>query len=238
MNVLLLGYGKMGKVIEQVALSRGHTIAHRIDLNNLHELSQLNPSSVDVAIEFSSPESAVANLIYCFEHQIPVVCGTTGWLHRKQEVEMLCMQKAGAFFYASNYSLGVNIFFHLNRVLASLMNRYKDYNVSVEEIHHTEKKDAPSGTALTLAKDIMDVIEGKESWVNAPATDPSQLAVISLREAQVPGTHTVRYDSREDSIQIKHTAHNREGFALGAVVAAEWIIGKQGVFGMHDMMKF
>lgn len=238
MNILLLGYGKMGKVIEQIALSRGHAIVHRIDLDNLHELERIDPASVDVAIEFSSPESAVTNLMYCFEHHIPVVCGTTGWLHRRQEVELMCMQKSGAFFYASNYSLGVNIFFHINRMLAGLMNRYKGFDVSMEEVHHTEKKDAPSGTALTLAKDIMDAVEQKKSWLNAPSTDPSQLSIISVREALVPGTHTVRYDSKEDAIEIKHTAHSREGFALGAVVAAEWIAGKQGVFGMQDMMQF
>jgi 4-hydroxy-tetrahydrodipicolinate reductase len=238
MNIILLGYGKMGKVIEQVALGRGHTISHKIDLNNLKELAQIDPSGVDAAIEFSSPESAVSNLMYCFEHHIPVVCGTTGWLYRKQEMELLCMQKSGAFFYASNYSLGVNIFFHLNRVLSKLMNRYSDYEVSMEEIHHTEKKDAPSGTALSLAKDIIDSIDRKEGWVNEHATEPSLLSIISLREAGVPGTHTVRYQSKEDTIEIKHTAHSREGFALGAVVAAEWIQGKQGVFNMQDMMTF
>jgi 4-hydroxy-tetrahydrodipicolinate reductase len=238
MNILLLGYGKMGKVIEQVALGRGHTIPHKINIENLDELSQVKPETIDVAIEFSTPESAVPNLMYCFEHQIPVVCGTTGWLHRKTELEMLCMQKGSAFFYASNYSLGVNIFFHLNHVLANLMNRYSTYEVSMEEIHHTEKKDTPSGTALTLAKDIIDKLERKTNWVNTQAIEPSQLSIISKREANIPGTHTIRYDSQVDSIEIKHTAHNREGFALGAVVAAEWLQGKQGVFGMQDMMEF
>lgn len=238
MNILILGYGKMGRVIEQIAISRGHNVAYKINLDNLHEMAAIDPRKVDVAIEFSGPESAVGNLTYCFDNQVPVVCGSTGWLHKKAEIETQCMQKGGSFFYASNFSLGVNIFFHVNQVLAELINRYPGYEVSMEEIHHTEKKDTPSGTALTLAKDILDRIRSKTSWINAPSTHPSQLSIISKREANVPGTHIVRYDSNIDSFEIKHIAHNREGFALGAVVAAEWIQGKKGVFGMADMLAF
>lgn len=238
MNILLLGYGKMGKEIEKIAIGRGHQITHKIDLNNLADLKNINPAKVDTAIEFSGPEAAIANLLYCLNNGIPVVSGSTGWLDKKTEIDTICLQKKGAFFYASNYSLGVNIFFHINRVLAKVMSRYATYNVALEETHHTEKKDAPSGTALTLAKDIMDQIKVKTSWVNTAAHELSQLSIVSKRETHVPGTHIVRYDSQVDSIEIKHTAHSREGFALGAVVAAEWLQGKQGVFGMDDMMEF
>ncbi|MDO1446083.1 4-hydroxy-tetrahydrodipicolinate reductase [Rhodocytophaga aerolata] len=238
MNILLLGYGKMGKEIEKVAISRGHQIAHKIDLNNVEDLHTINPTEIDVAIEFSGPEAAVANLLFCLNNNIPVVSGSTGWLDRKSEIDSICLQKKGAFFYASNYSLGVNVFFHVNRVLAKVMSRYPTYNVAIEETHHTEKKDAPSGTALTLAKDVIDHIKTKTSWVNASAHELSQLSIVSKREPQVPGTHLVKYDSQVDSIEIKHIAHSREGFALGAVVAAEWLPRKVGVFGMEDMMEF
>jgi 4-hydroxy-tetrahydrodipicolinate reductase len=239
MNIVLLGYGKMGKEIEKIAISRGHTIVHKIDLNNLQDLhTEIKPEQVDVAIEFSGPEAAVINLLYCLDKGIPVVSGSTGWLDRKTEIDTICLQKKGAFFYASNYSLGVNIFFYLNRVLAKLMSRYPTYNVAIEETHHTEKKDAPSGTALSLAKEVMDHIKIKTNWVNAAAHELSQLSIVSKREVNVPGTHIVHYDSHIDSLEIKHIAHSREGFALGAVVAAEWLQGKQGVFGMDDMMEF
>jgi 4-hydroxy-tetrahydrodipicolinate reductase len=238
MNILLLGYGKMGKEIEKTAISRGHTIAYKIDSHNVQDLHKIIPEQIDAAIEFSGPEAAVPNLMYCFEKGIPVVSGSTGWLDRKTEIDTICLQKKGTFFYASNYSLGVNMFFHLNRVLARIMSRYPLYNVAMEEIHHKEKKDAPSGTALSLAKDIMDHIKMKTSWVNADAHELSQLSIVSKREANVPGTHLIQYASHVDSIEIKHTAHNREGFALGAVVAAEWLQGKQGIFGMDNMMEF
>ncbi len=238
MNILLLGYGKMGKAIEQTALSRGHQIAHRINIDNIHDLAQVDPGRVDVAIEFSQPEAAAANLFYCFDHRIPVVCGTTGWLDRRAEIEAYCMQKGGAFFYASNYSLGVNIFFHLNKMLARLMNQYSDYEITLEETHHTEKKDAPSGTALSLAGDVLDQIARKTNWVNNLPKNASELAILSHRVEGVPGTHVVRYESAVDSIEITHTAHSRTGFASGAVLAAEWLVGKQGVFGMDDLLAF
>lgn len=238
MNILILGYGKMGKIIEQIALSRGHQIKHRINADNLHEMAQINPAEVDVAIEFSEPSAVVGNLYFCFDHHIPVVSGTTGWLERRAEVETHCMQKNGAFFYSSNYSLGVNLFFHLNKVLAKLMNRFPEYDVVIEETHHTEKRDAPSGTALTLAGDVLDEVQRKTNWVNNPSKNGSELSIVSHRIPNVPGTHIIRYASPIDDIEIKHTAHNREGFALGAVLAAEWIVGKHGIFGMDDLLEF
>lgn len=238
MNILLLGYGKMGKTIEEIALSRGHQIVHRINIDNVHELAQVDAGRVDAAIEFSQPEAAAANLFYCFDRRIPVVCGTTGWLDRRTEIEAYCMQKGGAFFYASNYSLGVNLFFHLNKVLARLMNGYPDYEITLEETHHTEKKDAPSGTALSLAADVLDQVTRKTNWVNNAPKNASELPILSHREAGVAGTHVVRYDSPVDSIEIRHTAHGRTGFATGAVLAAEWLVGKQGVFGMEDLLAF
>lgn len=238
MNILILGYGKMGKMIEQIALSRGHQIKHKISADNIHELNQIDTKEIDVAIEFSEPGAVISNLYFCFDHHIPVVSGTTGWIDKRSEVETHCMQKNGAFFYASNYSLGVNIFFHINKVLAKLMNRYPDYDVVMEETHHTEKKDAPSGTALTLAGDILDEVVRKNNWVNHGGKNASELPIISHRIPNVPGTHVIRYTSQVDDIEIKHTAHNREGFALGAVLAAEWIVGKHGIFGMDDMLEF
>lgn len=237
MNILILGYGKMGRVIEQIAIERGHTIPYKINIDNIHEMASIDSKKVDVAIEFSSPEAAVNNLFFCFDKQIPVVCGTTGWLEKRTEVEKSCREKEGGLFYASNYSLGVNLFFHINEVLAGLMNLYPMYEVRMEEIHHTEKKDSPSGTAITLAEGVIKHLDRKKSWVNIAATNESELSIISKREGEVPGTHSITYDSTVDSIEIKHVAHNRQGFALGAVVAAEWMKGKKGVFGMQDMLK-
>ena len=242
MNVLLLGYGKMGRTIEQILLSRGHQIAGRIDISNRSELDQLETTDVDVVIEFSSPEAAVENLTYCLQQGWPVVCGTTGWLSKKTEIEALCQDKQGAFFYASNYSIGVNLFFRLNKVLAKFMRNYPSYHVSMTEIHHTEKRDAPSGTAITLAEGILEHFPAKSGWTcqdagsKAERTD-EKIAIESLREGVVPGTHTVRYDSNVDQIEITHVAHSRQGFALGAVVAAEWLVGRTGIFGMDDLLK-
>jgi 4-hydroxy-tetrahydrodipicolinate reductase len=228
-NILLLGYGKMGRTIEQTAIERGHTIAGRIDLHNRADLDAL--TDVDVAIEFSSPESAVDNLLTCFERGWPVVCGTTGWLGRREEVENQCKVTAGGFFYASNYSIGVNLFFKLNRTLARFMHNHPSYRVSMTEIHHTEKKDAPSGTAITLAEAIR-----KEGVGQTEATETGLIDIESIREGTVPGTHTVRYESDTDRIEIGHVAHSRQGFALGAVIAAEWMVGRQGVFDMDDLL--
>ena len=238
MNILLLGYGKMGKAIEQIAFEREHQIVGRIDMHNYADLTALKSDEVDVVIEFSSPESAAENIKTCLERGWPVVCGTTGWLSHRTEIEALCRTKKGAFFYASNYSIGVNLFFRLNKVLAQFMRNYPSYHVSMTEVHHTEKKDAPSGTAITLAEGVLEHLPTKRRWTNketAPDADDA-IAIESLREGTVPGTHTVRYDSDVDRIEITHIAHSRQGFALGAVVAAEWLVGREGVFGMDDLL--
>ena len=232
----------MGQTIEQIALERGHQIAGRINIDNVADLANLEPDAVDVAIEFSSPESAVDNITYCLERGWPVVCGTTGWLGHRTEIEGLCQRKKGAFFYASNYSIGVNLFFRLNKVLAQFMRNYPSYHVSMTEIHHTQKKDAPSGTAITLAEGVMEHLPIKRRWISnegekAPlAVEDDAIEIKSLREGTVPGTHSVRYESDVDQIEISHVAHNRQGFALGAVVAAEWLVGREGVFGMDDLL--
>ncbi|MBC8112500.1 MAG: 4-hydroxy-tetrahydrodipicolinate reductase [Verrucomicrobia bacterium] len=235
MNILLLGYGKMGKTIEQLALSRHHRIVASIDLDNRQELENLNNLNTDVAIEFSQPEAAVENLTWCINKQIPVVCGTTGWLEYKPALEKLCLEKDSAFFYASNYSIGVNIFFQLNQMLARLMHGH-GYEASLTEIHHIHKKDSPSGTAITLAEGIMEHFSEKKYWSEPPTYKPESLDIFSVREGEVPGTHTVHYKSAEDVIEIKHEAFSRQGFALGAVVAAEWLLGRKGVFGMKDLL--
>lgn len=236
MRIIIIGYGKMGKVIEKIAIQRGHEIVERIDVNNGHRLKELTPNEADVAIEFTQPASAYTNTKTCIEQKIPVVSGTTGWLEKKKEVEALCEQKGGAFFYASNYSVGVNLFFQLNKYLARMMKPYHDYKVNTEEIHHTEKKDAPSGTAITLAEGLMETFTEKTKWVNEASDKDDELPIVSLREHDVKGTHTIQYLSAIDDIEIKHTAHTRDGFATGAVMAAEWVHNKQGVFGMADML--
>jgi 4-hydroxy-tetrahydrodipicolinate reductase len=238
MKILLIGYGKMGKTIEQTALRRGHQIAGAIGIDNAEELALLPFGFADIAIEFTEPEAAFNNLKLCIDKSVPVVCGTTGWLHRRDELEQYCKEKNGTFFYASNFSLGVNIFFRLNKVLASWMNTQADYDVRMQEIHHTEKKDAPSGTAITLAEGIMAGLSRKTTWVLGSEATPEQIAIEALRIDKVPGTHTITYSSAVDEIEIKHTAHSREGFALGAVMAAEWLQHKKGVFGMDDLMGF
>lgn len=238
MRIALLGYGKMGKVIEQIALQRGHEISAKIDVSNRTEILALSRENTDVVIEFSSPESAYGNLKYCMEFGLPTVCGTTGWLQHKPEIEKLCVENKAAFFYASNYSIGVNLFFELNKTLARLMNPHKEFKVSTDEIHHTEKKDAPSGTAITLAEGIINNLSDKNNWVNNQIATESEVAIWSSREGKVPGTHTVKYISDVDQIEITHIAHSRNGFALGAVIAAEWLSNKEGVFGMKDLMGF
>lgn len=234
MNILLLGYGKMGKAIEKIALERGHQIVGRIDSQ---DLSQIAASPADVAIEFSQPEAAFDNIKACIENNIPVVCGTTGWLDKKTDVQKLTEKHNGTFFYASNYSVGVNIFFKLNQKLAAMMKAFGQYNVSIDETHHTEKKDAPSGTAITLAEGIIQ--EGiKQKLVGEPSAKAGELVINSFRINEVPGTHTVKYTSVIDDLEIRHIAHSREGFARGAVMVAEWLPGKKGVLGMDDFLKF
>jgi 4-hydroxy-tetrahydrodipicolinate reductase len=237
MKIALLGYGKMGKEIESLALTRHHDIIFKIDAYNLDELTPGNLSRADVAIDFSTPDSAYANIMKCFEAGVPVVCGTTGWLNRFDEVRKKCTDLDQTFFYASNFSLGMNLFFELNKYLARLMNPLNDYEVSIKEIHHVHKLDAPSGTAITLANDLIAGVARKEKWELNQASDPASLKITAVREDEVPGTHIVTYESDVDSIEITHLAKSRRGLALGAVMAGEFIKGKKGVFSMKDMMK-
>jgi 4-hydroxy-tetrahydrodipicolinate reductase len=239
MNIALIGYGKMGQAIEEIALRRGHTITCKISSRNLQDFNPRVLQWADVAIEFSTPESAFANISQCLEIGIPVISGTTGWLNRKEEIDTLCQTKNGAFLYASNFSIGVNIFFEVNKKLAQLMNKYEIYDVGIKEIHHTAKLDKPSGTAITLAKDIIENVERKKVWTITPPSDnhSRNLYIASDRIDPAPGTHIVTYTSEIDDIQIAHTAHSRTGFAKGAVHAAEWIFGKQGVFEMKDVLE-
>jgi 4-hydroxy-tetrahydrodipicolinate reductase len=237
MKIALLGYGKMGKEIETIALARHHEIVLKIDAYNIDEFTPGNLSRADVAIDFSTPESAYSNILKCFEAGVPVVCGTTGWLSRFDEVKKKCADLNQTFFYASNFNLGMNLFFALNKYLARLMNPMTDYEVSIKEIHHVHKLDAPSGTAITLANDLIADLHRKERWELNQSGDPASLKITAVREDEVPGTHIVTYESEVDSIEITHLAKNRRGLALGAVFAAEFIKGKKGVFSMHDMMK-
>ena len=238
MTIALIGYGKMGKAIEEIALQRGHTVALKIDINTMDQFTKDNLQCCDVAIEFTSPHSAVENIITCLRAGIPVVSGSTGWLGRWEEVKSECDKNNGGLLYASNYSVGVNIFFEINKRLAQLMNQHKDYEVSMTEIHHTEKKDAPSGTAITLAEQILDNIGRKKQWVNHASSLPEDLPVISERTDPAPGTHIIKYSSSVDDIEIIHTAHNRKGFATGAVLAAEFLQGKNGIYSMKDVLGF
>ena len=244
MKIALLGYGKMGKIIEKIATDRKHEIVLKIDFDNQHELTTENLQKADVAIEFSTPATVLSNIGHCFKAGVPVIVGTTGWYDQLPVVKQQCAENNSTFLYATNFSVGVNIFFHINKILAKLMNNYPYYDVQVEEIHHVQKLDSPSGTAITIAEGILENLESKQEWVNV-LTDSNgdaddnlkaeQLLIESHRIDSVPGTHTVIYDSEVDSIEIKHTAHNRNGFALGAVLAAEWLPGKKGFFSVSDM---
>jgi len=238
MRILILGYGKMGKAIEEIAEERGHQIAHKININNTQALKFIDSKEIDVAIEFSQPDAAFDNISYCLNNGIPVVSGTTGWLDRKTAVEQLCREHDGTFFYASNFSLGVNLFFKLNEVLASLIDQHPIYKSKITEIHHTEKLDAPSGTAITLAEGLIKNLSAKKRWLNEPAEEEDVVSIISKREPDVPGTHIVEYTSENDEIEIKHTAKSRTGFALGAVLVSEWILDKKGVLSMDNFMNF
>ncbi len=238
MNIALIGYGKMGKTIEQVAVERGHLVKLKIDLHNLDDFNQKNFENIDAAIEFTGPHTAYNNIIKCIELGKPIVSGSTGWLNRLTDVESACNDKQGSFIYASNFSVGVNIFFEVNKKLAELMKGKDQYDVAIKEIHHTQKKDAPSGTAITLAEHILSNNTSKSSWVNDTPTSKNQLFIKSERIDPYPGLHEVTYSSSIDEIKIIHNAHSRDGFALGAVLAAEYIAERKGIFTMKDVLGF
>ena len=245
MNIALIGYGKMGQIIERFAIERGHEVVLKISVDNLDDLTTANLKKADVAIDFSAPDAAIGNIYACFDANVPLVVGTTGWYGQLQQIKNECLSGNNSLLYGSNFSIGVNLFFHINEVLAKLMNNYPAYEVQVEEIHHTQKLDSPSGTAMTLAEGIIDQIDRKAEWVNElegqELTDvlkKEQLLILSDRIENVPGTHTVIYSSEVDEIAIKHTAHSRAGFALGAVIAAEWLQHKQGFYNISDIFNF
>ncbi len=231
MKIALFGYGKMGKTIERIALQRGHEIVLKIDIDT----KTYDLTNADVAIDFSTPNIAFSNINKCFTTGVPIVSGTTGWLDNYDQAMQNCKKNNGAFIYASNYSLGVNLFFELNRKLAALMHNFKEYTIGMEEIHHTQKLDAPSGTAITLAEDVISITE-KENWSLNVTNNDNEIPIVAKRIENVPGTHTVTYASAIDEIEIKHTAHSRDGFALGAIIAAEWLHDKKGVFTMKDVL--
>lgn len=236
MKIALIGYGKMGKAIEAIALRRGHQVVLTIDADNLNDFTAEKLSQAEVAIEFTGPHSAAENVLRCIEYGVPLVCGSTGWLHRWAEAEARCKARNGTLLYASNFSVGVNLFFELNKYLAGLMQGHPEYRIELEEIHHTQKKDAPSGTAITLAEQILERVQRVQKWVNEPSQTAGELPIISKRVDPAPGTHHVRYQSDIDDIEIIHTAHSREGFATGAVLAAEYIRDKKGIFSMKDVL--
>lgn len=237
MKAAIIGYGKMGREIERILTERGHQVGLIIDAENASDLDAAHLAGIDVALEFTTPETAYGNLRTCIECRTPVVSGTTGWTKRLEELKTLCEERGGALFYASNYCLGVNLMFRLNRQLAALVNRVGGYEVAIEEVHHTQKKDAPSGTAITLAEGIIAELDGKTGWVNETPAPKESVGIASLREGVVPGIHTVTYTSEDDVLQIRHEILNRRTLAMGAVVAAEFLCGRQGVYSMDDMLK-
>ena len=236
MKIALIGYGKMGKAIEEIAVQRRHEIVLKIDIGNLSQFNEITLAKANVAIEFTTPHTAFQNIMTCLQAKIPVVSGTTGWLNKFDEVKTNCVNNNGAFLYASNFSIGVNIFFEINKTLAKLMTKQEEYKIDLTEIHHTEKRDAPSGTAITLAEQILENIPRKKNWVNNKSDDTSELEIISERIDPAAGTHKVKYSSSIDDIEIIHTANSRKGFATGAVVAAEFLHNKKGVFSMKDVL--
>jgi 4-hydroxy-tetrahydrodipicolinate reductase len=236
MKIALIGYGKMGHAIEEIALERGHEIVLKTGIENIEDNTIENIRRAEVAIEFTGPEIAFDNIKKCIDAGVPVVSGSTGWLDRYDEASDYCKSKNGTLLYASNFSIGVNIFFALNRKLAELMAPHKNYDAHMKEIHHTTKKDAPSGTAITLAEDILDISPQKKKWVNENSSNEKELVILSERIDPAPGTHIITYSSDIDEIEIRHTAHNRKGFAAGAVLAAEFLQGKRGIFSMRDVL--
>ena len=235
MKAAIIGYGKMGREIEKILLQRGHEVALIIDQENAADLNAKNLESIDVAIEFTTPSTAYNNILTCLECGTAIVSGTTGWTDRLKELQTLCEEKGGAMFYASNYSIGVNLMFRLNRELARMMNAFPEYKISMAETHHTEKKDSPSGTAATLAEDIIPRIDRKQGWINEPTDDDSLIGIESFRIGMTPGDHSVTYTSEDDVLEIRHSIKNRRTLAQGAVVAAEFLCGKHGVFTMEDL---
>ena len=242
MNIALIGYGKMGQIIERFAIERGHEVVLKIGIDNLADLTVSNLRKADIAIDFSTPDAAINNIYTCFDANVPIVVGTTGWYGQLQEIKDECLRRNNTLLYGSNFSIGVNLFFHINEVLAKVMNNYPVYEVQVEEIHHTQKLDSPSGTAMTLAEGIIENMDRKSEWVNELDGNPAievlkqeQVLIASQRIENIPGTHTVIYSSEVDEIELKHTAHSRAGFALGAVVAAEWLQNKQGFYNISDI---
>ncbi len=236
MKVALFGYGKMGKEIETVLLDKGHSISHKT--NSSTQLFQLDFTDTDVVIEFSTPSTAKFNIEFCINNQLPIVVGTTGWYHHLAELSELCQLKNGSLLYGTNFSIGVNIFFKVNEYLAEIMDKFNDYNCEVKEIHHTEKLDAPSGTGITIANQIINKIDRLEQWENLPSNQINNLKTLPLeseRLPNVPGTHIVKYENEIDKIELIHTAHNRKGFALGSVLAAEWLLNKKGIYEMKDV---
>lgn len=237
MNIALIGYGKMGKTIEELALKKGHNIVLKINSQNIQEFTVENLQQADVCIEFSAPHLAFQNVTTCLKAGIPTVCGTTAWLEHLDEAKQICLQHDTAFLYASNFSIGVNLFFQINEYVAQLMKDYPSYKVSMEEIHHTQKKDAPSGTAVTLAEGILKHYTDKQKWINEVSDDQTVLPIVSKRIDPAPGTHSISYESEIDNITITHTAHSRIGFASGALVAAEFLAGKKGIYTMKEVLK-
>lgn len=238
LRIALIGYGRMGKTIEQIAIDKGYEVVLIIDKDNANDLTLENLKKADVAIEFTQPASAYHNIMMCIKAGTPVISGTTGWLEHYDEVVEACATHKSAFFYASNFSIGVNIFFEINEYLAKMMGEWSQYEPSLNEIHHIHKLDAPSGTGITLAESVLKHLTHKKDWVNRTSETPEELTLTSERIALTPGTHSTKYDSTVDSIEIIHTAHSRLGFAKGAVMAAEWIIGKTGVYNMRQLLGF
>jgi 4-hydroxy-tetrahydrodipicolinate reductase len=235
MNIALMGYGKMGKEIESIAVKRGHNIVLKINKENATSISGSDLKKADVVIEFSTPHTVIDNIKKCLTSGVPVVVGTTGWYEHFESIKKMCDEKKGGLFYATNFSVGVNLFFKMNSFLAELMNKYAEYDVSMEEIHHIHKLDKPSGTAITLANQVIEKIDRKKNW-SIEKKDPETLFIKDIREGEVPGTHIIKYHSEIDDIEIMHKAHNRKGFALGAVIAAEYMKGKTGIHSMNDII--
>ena len=238
MKIALIGYGKMGHEVETAALARNHQVVLRIDKENQSDLNLQNLKEVDVAIEFSTPTTAFQNVVFCLKAKVPVVVGTTGWLEQLEEAKVVANSEGAGLFWASNYSIGVNLFFRMNKVLANYINVVKGYKPTITEIHHTQKLDAPSGTAITLAQVVIDSIDELKGWTLLPEKDDAKIPIKSIREGMVPGTHTLSFDSEQDEIVVTHRLKNRKGLALGAVIAAEFLVGKKGFYSMDDLLKF